>query len=230
MNHTCRNATCFFISALFFHKAPKTIVNVDHKYVQNAIGNHNSGDRIHVATAANIITKISEPDCTNIVSNKPIQKNIHGLSHDNNEKSISVRKFNQSFINENARNINPKLNINLLTVATFSRRDKKLIHIAPRKMSGNAITDTFKLSQIIHNAEVVIIVHIFEPRITAKAAVKESTHVHTKASTKTETTLELCKRVVINIQLPNDFVTEDVNFLSKFLNHQLENDDTACSK
>jgi hypothetical protein len=66
--------------------------------------------------------------------------------------------------------------------------------------------------------------------MTANADVSERIHVHTKASTSTETTFELCNIVVINIQLQKDFKTDDVNFFNKFLNHQLVNEETACSK
>jgi hypothetical protein len=73
-------------------------------------------------------------------------------------------------------------------------------------------------------------VHTLDPRITANADVKDNIPVQTKASTNTETTFELSKIAVIKIQLQNDFKTDDVNFLSKFLNHQFVTEDTACSK
>jgi hypothetical protein len=60
--------------------------------------------------------------------------------------------------------------------------------------------------------------------------VSERTHVHTKARTNTEITLELCNIVVINIQLQKDFNTDEVNFFNKFLNHPLVTEETACSK
>jgi hypothetical protein len=89
--------------------------------------------------------------------------------------------------------------------------------------------DTSKLSHTIQRIEVGIIVPIFTHKITAKAEVKDNIPVHTNASTKTDITFELCKIVVIKIQLQKDFGTDDVNFFIKFLNHQLEKPVTACS-
>jgi hypothetical protein len=76
----------------------------------------------------------------------------------------------------------------------------------------------------------VIQVPTFDQRITANADVSERIQVHTNANTSTETTLELSNIVVINIPLPKDFGTEDVNFLNKFLNQPLVTEETACSK
>ena len=70
---------------------------------------------------------------------------------------------------------------------------------------------------------------MFTHSITAKAEVNDNIPVQTKASTKTDITLELCSMVVITIQLPKDFKTDEVNFFIKFLNHQLEKPATACS-
>lgn len=137
---------------------------------------------------------------------------------------------NQSFINENARKITPKLNINLLIATTLLQRDKKLIQIAPKNINGKASTETFKLNHTIHKAELVIMVPIFDPRITANAEVSDKIHVQTNANTSTETTFELCNIVVIKIQLQKDFKTDDVNLFNKFLNHQFVTDETACSK
>lgn len=147
----------------------------------------------------------------------------------NIDRSTSVRKFRPSFIKEKARKISHKLSKNFPIASTLFRRDRKFMHIAPRRIKGKAINDTLKLSHTIHNIEVGIIVHIFTQRITANAEVNDNIPVHTKANTKTDVTLELCKIAVIKIQLQKDFRTEDVNFFIKFLNHQLENPATACS-
>jgi hypothetical protein len=103
------------------------------------------------------------------------------------------------------------------------------MHIAHKRIRGNAIIDTLKLSQTIHKIEVGIIVPIFTHRITAKAEVKDNIPVQTNANTNTDITFELCKIVVIKIQLQKDFRIDDVNFFIKFLNHQLEKPATACS-
>ena len=104
------------------------------------------------------------------------------------------------------------------------------MHIAHNKINGNAIIDTSKLNHTIHKTELVIIVPILDQRITANADVRERIPVHTNASTSTETTFELCNIVVIKIQLQKDLRTDDVNFFSKFLNHQFVTEETACSK
>ena len=109
-------------------------------------------------------------------------------------------------------------------------REKKLSHTAPKNIKGNAILTTFKLKPTIHNKDVVIPVPTLDQRITAKADVRERTHVQTKANTSTETTFELSNIVVINIQLQKDFGTDDVNLLSRFLNQPLVTEETACSK
>ena len=231
LKNTCRSATCFLIATLFDHIAHNIIVTVDHKYEAKAIENADSGNNIHVDTIANEITNIKLPDCTNAVRTNQIQKNIHGLILAYSEKSIiSVINPNQSFIKENAKNITPKLNKNLLIATTLLQRDKKVIHIAPINTNGNAMIETLRLNHTTHNTELVSIVQIFDQRITANADVSERTHVQTKASTNTEITLELCNIAVINIQLQKDFNTEDVNLFSKFLNHQLVKEETACSR
>ena len=231
MKKTCRRATCFLIATLLVHIAHNTIVIVDHKYDANAIENAAEGGNIPVDAMAKDIINIKLPDWTNAVKNNQIQKNIHGLIWIYSVKStISVTKANQSFIKENAKNIIPKLNINLLIAITLLQREKKLIQIAPRKIKGNAIIETFRLNHTTHKTELVIIVPILDQRITAKADVSERTHVHTKARTNTEITLELCNIVVINIQLQKDFSTDEVNFFNKFLNHPLVTEETACSK
>lgn len=231
MEKTCRSATCFFIETLLDHIAHNTIVIVDHKYEANAIEKADSGNNIHVDTIASDIINIKLPDCTNTVRINQIQKNIHGLIFAYSVKStISVIKLNQSFIKENAKNITQKLNMNLLTATILLRRDKKVIHIAPKNINGNATTETLRLSQTTHNTEVLNIVPIFDPRITANAEVSERIQVHTKANTNTEMILELCNIAVISTQLPKDFNTEDVNFFNKFLNHQLVKEETDCSK
>jgi len=231
LNHTCHSATCFLIATLFDHNAHRTIVIVDQRYVANAIANAASGGNIPADTIANEIININVPDCTNIVNNSHIQKkNREDILTYSEKSTISVTNANHSFINENAKNIIPKLNINLLIVTTLSQREKKLIQTAPRKINGNAIIDTFKLNHTIHNIELVNIVPTFDPRITANADVRERIHVQTKASTSTETTFELSNIVVINIQLQKDLGTDDVNLFNRFLNHPLVTEETACSK
>ena len=76
----------------------------------------------------------------------------------------------------------------------------------------------------------MIIVHTLDPRITANADVRDNIQVQTKAKTKIDTTFELSKIAVINIQLQKDFRSDDVNFFNKFLNHQFVTEETACSK
>ena len=231
MKKTCRSATCFFAATLLDHNAHKTIVIVDQRYDANAIAKADSGDKMPADTIASEIINIKVPDCTKIVNNNQIQKKNRGDILIYSEKStISVTNANQSFINEKAKNIIPKLNINLLTVTTLLQRERKLIHIAPRKIRGNAIIDTLKLNHTIHRAAPVIIVPIFDQRITAKAEVNDNIPVQTNASTRTETTLELSKIVVIKIQLQKDLRTDDVNFFNKFLNHQFVTEETVCSK
>ena len=115
-------------------------------------------------------------------------------------------------------------------MTTLFQREKKLIQIAQRNTNGNANISTFRLNHTIHNIQLVNIVPILDQRITANADVSERIHVHTNASTSTDTTFELCNMVVINIQLQKDFNTEDVNLFSKFLNHQLVKEETACSR
>ena len=207
------------------------MVIVDQRYVENAIANAASGGNIPADTIASDIINIKLHDCTNSVSNNQIQKKNHGLIFTYSERSIIlVKKANQSFINENAKKITPRLNINLLIATTLSQREKKLIHIAPKNTNGNAIIVTFKLNHTIHKTELVNIVPILDQSMTANAEVSERIHVHTNASTRTDTIFELCNMVVINIQLQKDLVTEEVNFFIKFLNHQLVMDETACSK
>jgi hypothetical protein len=130
---------------------------------------------------------------------------------------------------EKAKNINHKLSKNLLITTTLSQREKKLIHTAHININGKAKSDTFKLIPTIHKMEVGIIVPIFAHKITANAEVSDKIHVHTKANTNTDITLELCNIVVVIIQLKNDFGTEDVNFFINVLNPQFENEETACS-
>lgn len=231
MKHTCQSATCFFIATLLDHIAHNTIVIVDHKYVENAIANAASAGNIPADTIASDIINIKLHDCTNTVSTNQIPKKNHGLIFTYSDKStISVKKANQSFIKENAKNITPRLNINLLTATTLSQRERKLIQIAQKNTSGNAIIETFKLNHTIHKTELVNIVPMLDQRITANADVSERIHVHTNANTSTETTFELCNIVVINIQLQKDLVTDEVNLFIKFLNHPLVTEETACSK
>ena len=231
MKHTCRSATCFFAATLFVHIAHNTIVIVDHRYVANAMASADSGCKIPAEAMANDITNIKLPDWTNAVKNNPIQKNIHGFICAYSVKStISVTKANQSFIKEKAKKIIPKLNINLLIVITLLRLVRKANQIAPKNINGKANIETFKLNHTIHKTELVIMVPMLDQRITANADVRERIHVHTNASTSTETMFELCNIVVINIQLQKDFGTDEVNFFSKFLNHPLVTEEMACSK
>ena len=141
-----------------------------------------------------------------------------------------MTKANPSLINEKARNIIPKLNKNLQIASIFHQWGRKFIPTAQRNIRGKAIIETFRLRPTIHRIEDVIIVHTLDPRITAKADVRDSIPVHTKASTNTETTFELSRIVVIKIQLQNDFGTDDVNLFNKFLNHQFVIEETACSR
>ena len=231
MKHTCRRATCFFAATLFGHIAHNTIVIVEPKYAAKAIESAASGGKILAATIASEMINIKLPDWTNIVNNNHIQKKNQWLILIYSEKStISVKKANQSFINENAKKITPKLNINLLIVTTLFQREKKLIQIAQRNTNGNANISTFRLNHTIHNIQLVNIVPILDQRITANADVSERIHVHTNASTSTDTTFELCNMVVINIQLQKDLTTDDVNLFNKFLNHQFVTEETDCSK
>jgi len=91
--------------------------------------------------------------------------------------------------------------------------------MAHKNINGNAILATLKLKPTTHNNDAVIQVPTLDPKITANAAVRERTHVHTNAKTRTDTTFELSRIVVINIQLQKDFGTDDVNLFNKFLNH-----------
>lgn len=116
----------------------------------------------------------------------------------------------------------------MLTDTILFRREKKLIQIAQRKISGNANISTSKLSHIIHKIEVGIIVQTLAHRIVANDDVSDNIPVHTKARTSTDIMFELCNIAVVIIQLKNDLETEDVNFFIKFLNHQWENDETTC--
>lgn len=229
LNQTCQIATCFFIAKEFFHIAHTTIVIVDHKYHQNIIGSANVGDKIHVHTVANTIINVILHDWTKRVSISPNKKNNHGLIHVNIERSISVRNPRPFFMNEKARKIRPKLSKNFQIDSTLFRRERKFIHIAHSKINGKAIIETFKLNHTIQRIEVGIIVHIFTHRITAKAEVKDNIPVQTNANTNTDITLELWSIVVIKIPLQKDFRTDEVNFFIKFLNHQPENQATACS-
>ena len=231
MKQTCQTATCFLIATLFGHTAHNIIVIVDQRYVANAIANAGSGGNIPADTIASKIINIKVPDCTNKVKTNHIQKkNREDIFIYSAKSTISVTNANHSFINENAKKITQKLNINLHTATTLSRRDKKFIQIAPKKINGKAIIDTFKLNQTTHSIELVNIVPTLDPRITANADVSERIHVHTKAKTRTETTFELSNIAVINIQLQKDLGTDDVNFFNKFLNHQFVTEETACSK
>ena len=146
------------------------------------------------------------------------------------KSTISVINHNHSFIKENARKIIPKLRKNLLIDTIFGQREKKFIHIAHMNISGNAIFATSKLSQTTQRTDDVIHVHTLDQRITANADVKDNTQVQTNANTKTDTTFELSKIVVIKIPLQKDFNLDEVNFFNKFLNHQLVTEETACSK
>lgn len=205
------------------------MVIVDHKYHQNIIGNANVGDKIHDHTVASTIIKVILPDWTKIVNISQKRKKIRGLIHVKIDRSTSVRKLNPSFINENAKKISHKLSKNFPVASTLFQRERKFIHIAHRRINGNAIRDTLKLNQTIHKIEVGIMVPMFTQRITANAEVNDNIPVQTNANTKTDITFELCNIVVIKIQLKKDFGTDEVNFFMKFLNHQLEKPATACS-
>ena len=113
---------------------------------------------------------------------------------------------------------------------TFDQRERKFIHIAHRNINGNAIFATSKLKPTTHRSEAVIQVPTLDQRITANADVKDKIHVQTNARTRTETTFELSKIVVIKIPLQKDFNLDEVNFFNKFLNHQFVREATACSK
>ena len=206
------------------------IVIVDPKYHQNTIGNANIGDNIHDHKVASTIINVILHDCTNRVNISQNKKNIQGLIQTNIEISTSVRKLRPSFIKENPKKTKPKLNKNFPTDSTTFQRERKFIHTAHKRINGNAIMDTLKLNQTIHKIEVGIIVPIFTHRITAKAEVKDKIPVPTNANTKTDITLELCKMVVINIQLKKDLEEDDVNFFIKFLNQPFVTDETACSR
>ena len=130
---------------------------------------------------------------------------------------------------EKARKIIHKLSKNFPIASTLLQRERKFIHTAHKRINGNAIIDTLKLNQTIHKIEVGIIVHTFTQRITANAEVKDNIPVHTNAKTKIDIIFELCRIVVMNIQLKNDLDEDEVNFFIKFLNHQLEKPTTACS-
>lgn len=205
------------------------IVIVDHRYPQNIIGIAKVGGKIHVHTAVNTMINVILPDWTKIVNISPKRKNNQGLIHVNIERSISVKKLSPSFINEKAKKINHKLSKNFQIASTLFRWERKFMHIAHKRIRGNAIIDTLKLSQTIHKIEVGIIVPIFTQRITANAEVKDNIPVQTNANTNTDITFELCKMEVTKIQLQKDFRIDDVNFFIKFLNHPLENPATACS-
>jgi len=230
LNQTCQAATCLLIATHCLHNAQITIVIVEPRYHPNTIAKAISGSKIHVDKTAKAIIKVRLPDWINKVKSNPIHHPIHGHIQLNAEKSISVRKFNQSFIKENAKNINPKPKRNLLTTTTLSQRVKKFIPIAPKKISGKAITATFKLKPTIQSKDVGIIVPILAHKTIDKAELNDKIPVHTNAKTRTETILELCKIDVIKIPLPKAFVLEDVYFFKKFLNHPLENDETTCPK
>lgn len=205
------------------------IVIVDHKYPQNIIGKASVGGKIQDHTVANTIINVILHDCTKRVNISQKRKNSRGLIHVNIDRSMSVRKFNQSFIKEKARKISHKLSKNFPTDSTLFRRERKFIHIAHRRIKGKAIKDTLKLNQTIHKTEVGIMVPIFTQRITARAEVRDNIPVHTKANTNTDITFELCNIVVTKIHVQKDFSTDEVNFFIKFLNHQLEKPATACS-
>lgn len=205
------------------------IVIVDHRYPQNIIGIAKVGGKIHVHTAVNTIINVILPDWTKIVNMSPKRKNSQGLIHVNIERSISVKKFKPFFINENAKKINHKLSKNFPMDSTLFQRERKLMHIAHKRINGKAIIDTSKLNHTIHKIEVGIIVPMFTQSMTAKAEVKDKIPVQTNAKTNTDMTFELCKIEVIKTQLQKDFRIDDVNFFIKFLNHQLENQATACS-
>ena len=193
------------------------------------IGNASIGDKIQDQTVVNTIINVMLPDCTKIVNISQKRKNNRGLIHVNIERSTSVRKFKPSFMKEKARKIIHKLSKNFHIASTLLQWERKFIHTAHKRINGNAIIDTLKLNQTIHKIEVGIIVHTFTQRITANADVNDKIPVHTNAKTKIDITFELCKIVVINIQLKNDLDEDEVNFFIKFLNHQLEKPTTACS-
>lgn len=205
------------------------MVTVDHTYHQKIIGKANSGNKIHAEDTAKTITNVILHDWTKRVKANQKRKNSQGLIQLNKDRSISVKKFSQSFINEKAKKIRPKLSKNFPNASTLLQWVKKLTNIAQKNIKINAIIDTSKLNHTIHKIEVGIIVHIFVHNITARAEVKDKIHVHTKANTNTDITFELCKIVVIKIQLINDFDVEEVKFFIKFLNHHVENHETACS-
>ena len=211
------------------HKAQTIIVIVDHIYHQKTIGNAIVGSKNHVQTVANTIIKVILHDCTNKVNANQISRNIQGFIQSKLVILISVRNINHSFMQEKARNINHKLSMNLLIATTLFQREKKLIHTAHKNIKGNAKIETSKLIPTIHKIEVGIIVPTFAHRITANADVKDKIPVHTNAKTRTDITFELCNIVVVIIQLKKDFGVDDVNFCIKFLNHPLENEETACS-
>ena len=170
-------------------------------------------------------------DWTNVVNHHQIKKNIRGLIFAYSQKStVSVINHSHSFIKEKARNITPKLRKNLLIDATLDQRDKKFIHIAHKNIKGNAIFATSKLNQTTHKSDAVIHEPTFDHKMIANADLRDRIHVQTKANTKTDTTFELCKIVVIKTPLQNDLNFEAVNFFKKFLNHQFVNQETACSK
>ena len=170
-------------------------------------------------------------DWTNVVSHNHIKKKIRGLISAYSQRStVSVINHSHSFMRENARNIIPKLRKNLLIDTIFGRWERKFIQIAHRNISGNANFATSKLSHTTHKTDDVIHVHTLDQRITAKAEVKDNIQVQTNANTKTETTFELSKIVVIKIPLQKDFNLDEVNFFKKFLNHQFVREETACSK
>ena len=145
------------------------------------------------------------------------------------ERSTSVRKLKPFFIKEKDRKINHKLSKNFPIASTLFQRERKFTNIAHKRIKGKATNDTSKLNQTTHKIDVGIIVPIFTQRITANAEVKDNIPVQTNANTNTDITFELCRMVVTIIQVQKDFNTEEVNFLIKFLNHQLEKPATACS-
>lgn len=166
-----------------------------------------------------------------VVNHNPIKKKIHGLACKYSEKAtLSVKNHNHSFIKEKARNITQKLRKNLANISEVREREKKLNHIAQKNIKGNATLATFKLNHTIHNNDAVIHVPTLAHNITANADESDKIHVHTNANTSTDTTFELSNIVVINIPLQKDLNTEDVNFLSRFLNHPFVMEEMACSK
>ena len=203
---------------------------VDPKYAHKIIGNAPIGESIHAHTKVSIITNVMLQDWTSNVKANQNKKNNQGLKFQNIVKSISDTNTSPSFIKERAKKIRPRLRQSLLIIAILFRREKKLNPIAHKKIKGKAKLATLKLNPITHKIEVGIIVQTFAHRITANADVSERTHVHTKASTKTETIFELCNIVVIKTQLPNDFEFDDVNFFKTLLNQLVEELAIACSK